>query len=323
LLRSLLHAAPVLGIAAPEYASVLFVLFAAAASGPALFRVARGEPRRRTGTVLLAVGAVLAVAGLISVIPPLRPGLERAARAGIAALRARGHLRLSPDVYAARLSGYLAAARFTAFRRIVLPGVCWTIAAIGLRSRARRTPLLACAVIGELLAFGVGYLPSVRAHEFPADPPSIADLRRIDPGNDFLLIGTSDDYPANLATSAGRRDLRSYDNLTSRATVAALAPCGYEENGYSFSAALSAEQAACLAARGVRWVVTRIPAGARRVGGDASPGVGVYELAGARRPPPANSGSPSGVHLGAMISGTAALAAVGLALRARRDDEGA
>ena len=128
----LAHAVPLFGLAAPEYASAVFVLFAAAASGPAFVAVASGTRRLRAAAVLLAAGGGLALVGIAFCLPPLQPSIEHAARRGIELLKARGHLRLDSAVYAARLSGYLAAARWTAFRRVALPGFCWTLAGIAL-----------------------------------------------------------------------------------------------------------------------------------------------------------------------------------------------
>jgi hypothetical protein len=315
---SLFHAVPLLGLAAPEYASAVFVLFAAAASGPALEIVAEGPPRRRAALLLLVAGAALAVAGIALSWPPLRPAIERAAWRGIELLRARGHLRLAPAVYASRLAGYLVAARWTALRRLALPGCGWLLAGAALRKRSGRGPLLALAAGGELFAFGAGYLPSVRAAEIPGDPPAVTALRRLDPRGEFRMIATGDDYPANLATLAGIRDFRAYDVLISRADLSALAACGYDAATSSFPPSLSGPQQACLAASGVRWVISRDPAGARRVGGDAFPGVGLYELPDARTPAPARGGPPRGFRAGAAISVGALLAGIVLVERARR-----
>jgi hypothetical protein len=248
----------------------------------------------------------------------LHPVIERAARHGIELLRARGRLRLDPAVYASRLSGYLAAARWTALLRFVIPGCCWLLAAFALRKRSGRGPWLALAAGGELFAFGAGYLPSVRTAGIPADPPAVTDLRRLDPRGEYRMIATGDDYPANLATLAGIRDLRAYDVLISRAEVSALEACGYDAATSSFPPLLTGAQQACLAASGVRWIISRDPAGDRRVGGDAFPGVGLYELSGARKPPPARDGPPRGFRAGAAISGGAFLAGIILVDRARR-----
>jgi hypothetical protein len=308
----LAHAVPLFGLAAPEYGSAVFVLFAAAASGPSLVAVARGPRRPRAAALLLAAGGGLTLAGIAFCSPPLQPLIERGARRGIELLKARGHLRLDSAVYAARLSGYLAAARWTAFRRAALPGFCWALAGIALLKRSGRGPLLALAAGGELFAFGAGYLPSVRTSEIPADPPSIAALRDVDPRGEYRMIATGDDYPANLATLAGVRDFRSYDVLVSRAEVANEVRCGYDEPLSSFPASLSGPQLACLAGSGVRWVVSRQPAGDRRVGGDPYPGVGLYEIPGARRPPPPRDGPPRGFREGVAVSAAALLAGIAL-----------
>jgi hypothetical protein len=143
-------------------------------------------------------------------------------------------------------------------------------------------------------------------------------LRRLDPRGEYRMIATSDDYPANLATLAGIRDLRAYDVLISRADVSALAACGYDAATSSFPPSLTGPQQACLAASGVRWVISRDPAGNRRVGGNAFPGVGLYELSDARKPPPARDGPPRGFCAGAVISAGALLAGIVLVDRARR-----
>jgi len=193
---------------------------------------------------------------------------------------------------------------------VALPGVCWALAGIALFKRSGRGPLLALAAGGELFAFGAGYLPSIRISEIPADPPSIAALRRLDPRGEYRMIATGDDYPANLATLAGVRDFRSYDVLISRADVSGLARCGYEASTSSFPASLSDAQRMCLADSGVRWVVSRQPAGDLRVGGDPAPGVGLYEIPGARRPPPPRDGPPRGFRHGAVVSMAALLAGI-------------
>lgn len=316
-LGGLFHALPLLGLAAPEYASAVFVLFAAAASGPAFVAVAGGPPRRKAAVALLVAGGALAVGGIAFSSPFSRPFVERAAARGIELLRAHGHLRLDPAVYAARLSGYLAAARWTALRRGALPGLCWMVGGLALARRSARGPLLALAAGGELLAFGAGYLPSIRTAEIPGDPPAVAALHRVDPGAAYRMIATGDDYPANLATLSGVRDFRSYDVLISRADAAALVRCGYDESLASFPAVLSGPQQVCLADSGVRWVVSRRPVGDRRVGGDAFPGVGLYELPGARRPPPPRDGPPRGLREGAALSAAALAAGIALTLRAR------
>jgi len=309
---------PLLGLAAPEYASADFVLFAAVASGPAVEIVAEGPPRRRAALPLLVAGAALVLAGIAFSWPPLHPAVERAARRGIELLRARGHLRLDPAVYATRLSGYLAAARWTALRRLALPGCCWLLAGVALRKRSGRGPWLALAAGAELFAFGAGYLPSVGTAEIPGDPPAVTALRRLDPRGEYRMIATGDDYPANLATLAGVRDFRTYDILISREDLSALAACGYDAATSSFPSSISGPQQACLAASGVRWVISREPAGARRVRGEPFPGVGLYELPDARTPAPARGGPPRGFQAGAAISVGALLAGIVLVDRARR-----
>jgi hypothetical protein len=281
-----------------------------------LVSIAEGPPRRRAA--ILLPGRAVPWRSRQSRSPrPLRPSIEQAARRGIELLRARGHLHLDPAVYAARFSGYLADARWTAWRRAGLPGLCWLLAGVALLKRSGRGSLLALAAGGELLAFGAGYLPSVRTAEIPGDPPAVTALRRLDPLGEYRMIATADDYPANLATLAGVRDFRSYDVLISRAEVSVLAPCGYDATRASFPPSLSGPQQSCLAGAGVRWVVSREAVGDRRVGGDPFPGVGLYEFPDALRPPPPREERPRGLLEGASISAGALVAGIILVLRAR------
>ena len=313
------HALPVAGLAAPEYASAVFVLFAAAASGPAIFLVAAGPPRRRAAAALIAAGAVLVLAGIVPAVPALRPAIARVAERGVELLRARGHLRADAATYASRLTGYLAAIRWTALRRALAPGCCWALAGAALAvGGRRRLPLLVGAALGELLAFGLGYVPAIRSAAVPGDPPTIVAIRRLDPNGAFFMAAAGDEYPADLATAAAVRDARSYDVLASCADVAALAPCGLDPASAAFPAVLDPGRYRCLGRTGVRWWIARNAPGLPRVGGDPAPGVGLYEIPGAVAPPPPRGGPPEGWRAGLALSAAGFALAAALTLAARR-----
>ena len=124
------------------------------------------------------------------------------------------------------------------------------------------------------------------------------------------MIATGDDYPANLASLAGVRDFRSYDVLASRSDVSHRVRCGYDEPLASFPASLTVMFDRLYFSAGVRWVVSRPPAGDRRVGGDPYPGVGLYEIPGARRPPPPREGPPRGFREGLALTAAALLGGI-------------
>ena len=239
-----------------DYFAAAFVLFAALAAGPALLEVAR-TPRRAIAIVLIACGVVLLIAGALPALDP--PLLMRAAQSGIGHLHRIGLLHQPDAVYQQRLAGYLAAAKWTAFRRIALPGICWIAFAIGLLLAKRR--LIAAAAVAELIAFGFGYLPSIRVDAIAPEPPFV---RQIDAR--WFVDAPDDVFPANLATLYGVRDVRSYDVLTSESETRRLATTPLPQLG-------------------VRWWIT-------------GPPPRVQELANATLPPPASNAPPEGFGIG-------------------------
>src|SRR5262249_37235695 len=127
-LAAIWAATPVIRWVAPEYAAVPLCLFASLAAGPALEALASGPDRPRLGAALLALGVVLAAAGLAPATGAGRRGLASAGDAAVRVLRTRGHLRQAPEVYAERMGRYIAAARFTALRRAAIPGLLFAAA---------------------------------------------------------------------------------------------------------------------------------------------------------------------------------------------------
>jgi hypothetical protein len=318
LLRLIVRVVPI----ALEYFTVVFVLFAAAAAGPALGALTAA---RRSGRALIIAGALLAAAGLLVALPPARPLLARAADAGIARLRARGVLHKPAAVYAERLNGYLDGAAATAARRALLPGLCWLVAGFALAagttgggacrpmgeagsaavggqapppvlSRRRRT-VVAAAAAGELLAFGLGFNPTVRRSEIPGTPPPVRQLQARDPQHFYYAASNYEVFPANLGTLHGVRDVVSYDVLQPHARVEALARAGYDRVTHSFPVSPDLGQRQALARLGVRWLIT--PAG-------------IEEIANAAPPPPPNNDPPEGLWLGVLVSAIGAISAAAL-----------
>ena len=316
-LRSVLRAAPLLSKAAPEYWAFGFVLMAAMAAGPALTSVAASDGGRRAGVGLMVAGAALALAGLAPSLPVLRPVAVRAARRAVERMRSEGLLRQPESVYEARLPRYLSSGRGTAARRLALPGLFWVLGGCGLLARRRRLPILSCALAGELFAFGAGYLPAVPRSSIPADPPALRDLKRLDPGERWMIAADADVYPPNLGTLARVRDIRSYDVLNDRRLMADLRGAGYDELSASFPSTLPPEKLQALARLGVRYFLTRrrIPGG-RLAGGGAPPEVGVYELGmtGPAPPMPTNS-RPDGLLAGLLVTAFPALAGLVVCFR--------
>ncbi len=311
--------APGLRLFAPEYAVLLFVLFAALAAGPALeawsaLSPSRGPRARLAAIALLAAGTVLAAAGTAPLTPPGEAALERAARSGVARLRESGHLKASPETYEARLQGYADRAGTTAWRRLALPGLCWMLAGAALLLRRRAVWPLAGAAIAELAAFGYGYLPSVPLSRIPPEPEAVAYLRPRPAAENAVIAAAFDSYHPDLPTIAGIRDIRAHSLLESRLAIARLAACGYEPRFLVFPDVLTEANAACLARLGVRYFLSRHDqAAAPRVAGGPPPAVGVYALTSPVAPaPPAelDDGPPRGFTAGLVLSLLAAGAAV-------------
>lgn len=257
-----LRVIPIRQPVAVEYATVAFVMFAAAAAGPALAGVLRA---RRLGIALIAGGALL-----FSIVF-MRPLLPRLAHAGIAQLRARGVLHKPAEVYESRLAGYVETGSMTALRRVALPGACWIAAGIALMTGRRR--LLAGAAIAELLLFGLGFNPAAEPH---LDSP----LHGVT--SDYFIASNVETFPANLATLYHLRDVASYDVLQSHQRVEALAAAGYDRALHSFHAPNPQ-----LAPLGVRWFI-----GER----------GVVEIANVVKPPPAKNVPPEWLLAGVVVS---------------------
>jgi len=249
---SLLRHAPLVRLVALEYGVVLFVLFGAMAAGPAI-AIVTARRRKKIGALLVVAGLVALLAGVIPALPAARPMLTRNARAGIAMMRARGHLQQSVEVYEERLAYYLAAAGTTTIKRLALPGALWLLAGIALLAPLKRRELLFSAVaVAELVAFGAGFNPAVKMTKFAPPPPALASIDRR-----FFIASNLEVFPANLGTMYGLRDVVSYDVLMSRQRVEQLKAAGYNPVTHSFNPILTAQESRALAAHGVRYFITR------------------------------------------------------------------
>jgi hypothetical protein len=270
-----------------EYFQVAFVLLASAAAGPALLRVAQDARRPRLGGALIVAAAALLVAGVLPSVAPRQ--LESAARAVVLRLQVRGYLRLSATVYEQRLSHYIDGAQTTALRRLALPAFCWLIAgsALTMAASRRRETLLAIAAAGELLAFGVGFNPSIRIDEIAREPRAIAEIRRRDPGQRWLTASSNDVFPPNLGTTFGVRQSHAYDILTSETDTRKLMAAGYEPDRWALPPDPSPAQMFALAELGVRFYVTP---------------QGLTELPNPRLPPAPRNDPPRGLFAGALVS---------------------
>lgn len=298
---------PVLRVLTLEYGVALFVLFGSIAAGPAMWVLASRQ-RRKIGTAVAIAGLLAFVSGLVPLVSPST--VSRAARSGIEALRERGHLRQSAEVYEQRLGYYLSAAGLTTFRRLALPGACWLLAGVALALPLRRRgALVTVAAAGELFAFGVGFNPAVSMTAVPREPDVIREIRLRDPQRQFLLAEHFEVFPANLSTLYGVRDAISYDALNTKQRVEELLPRGYDPLLHTFNPILAPQEVERLGSLGVRWVLSRGDvAGAVRVAGPPPPAVGVYEVPDARPVPMPANAPPPGLLVGTVISLVALLA---------------
>ncbi len=312
ILAATLHRVPLLGLAVPEWWGAVAVMFLAVAVGPAIAIL--GSVRRpRTALAFAAAGAILVAAGTAPALKTFEPVLRRAAQHRVAALQASGLLKLPSSVYDERMNGYLTRARWTAIRRVAFPGIAFIVFAGGLTARRRRREILAAAVLGELLAFGLGYAPAIPRSAVPATPEAIAFLQGSPLHTTSFVAAAPGIYPPNLATRDGLRDIRSYDVLESRAAIERLRACGYSESDNAFPPDPDGDQQACLSRLGVRYYLTRKEvSGAHRVAGGPPPLVGVYELSGAATVPFPADVAPAGLKTGAVLSGVGLL--LGLAM---------
>jgi hypothetical protein len=314
-LEQILACVPLLSLGARQYWAVVFVLFASAAAGPALYDATPiGSPR--WARAFLFAGLLLLAAGLLPSLPPARAPLFAAGERAVESLRGRGKLPHSAETYRARLDQYLRDGRWTAFHRLAFPGACWALAGWALADAARRRRFLVAAILGEIAAFGVGYLPAVGFHGLSEPAPAIRDVKRLDPDGRSMIASSGGAYPANLATLDGVHDIVSFDVLESSRRIERLKPCGFDEASTAFRQDSSAP---CLAGLGVRFFLSREPpAGTVRVGGGAPPAVGVYEIPGARAIPPPSNAPPRGLAAGALVSAAALVGAAFLTAGGRR-----
>ncbi|HEY3054391.1 MAG TPA: hypothetical protein VGK31_00520 [Thermoanaerobaculia bacterium] len=282
----MLRVIPIVKWLALEYYGAAFVLFASLAAGPAIEQLS--QSRRFT---VAALGVVLLVAGILPAAAPQT--LDRAARRGVARLRASGFLQQSAEVYEQRLSGYLASAKWTAVRRVALPGLCWMI--FGL---ARRRALLAGAIVAELLALGLGYNPSIAVSEVAREPDVVRHIH-----GPWLIASSNAVFPPNMATLSAIRDVRAYDILTSEEYTRSLLPAGYDALHWDLPLVPSPEQMRVLGRLGVRYYI--VPDG-------------VIEIpAPSGRGPLANT-PPDGIVIGCVVSLLGAALLVTLQINAAR-----
>jgi hypothetical protein len=157
-----------------------------------------GDPSPSSRLWMTLAGAIVAIGGIVLALPTARPWLTDLARHGIAMLQHRGYLHLPPQIYEARLAGYLAGFAAVALRRIAIPGLCVAMLGFG-----RRAGVVAAIVI-EMVAFAYGYNPAVRG-----DIPQI----NLPHDNRFLITSEFEIFPPNLATLQQVRDARRYDVL--------------------------------------------------------------------------------------------------------------
>lgn len=309
---------PLLSLIAAPYWVAVFVLWASVAAGPAVETLSHGAPRRLAGSVLVAAGLLLVGAGVLPSAPASRDLLLSGGRRGVEILRRGGFLKHPREVYEARMGDYLVRGRWMAVRRLALPGAFWVLGGAALRSRRRRGRLLGVAMVGELVAFGVGYLPGVPLSRVPQAPEVVRVVQRLDPCRRWKIAAAADIYPPDLATLHQIRDVRSHDVLQTEEWSRRMHEYGYDEFDRAFPPSLRPEQAESLAAEGVRFFFSREPsAGTRLVGGAPPPGVGVYEIAGAVPSTlPANR-RPPGLPLGAALSLLALVSSGVLVRRAR------
>ena len=206
-------------------------------------------------------------------------------------LQKRQYLRLPAPVYEARLAGYLAGLQVVALRRIALPAACVLVAAL-----AKRTWIIAVAIVIEMIAFSYGFNPVIDRSAIAPIPPAIEEVLRRDPQRQYFIAAAPDIYPPNMGTIDGVRDVRSYDVLQTRSRIAMLKSAGYDVDARAFAAPPHLP--------GVRWFIA---------------GDGLHELAGAAPQPWPRNEPPAGFFPGAAISIVALIAAAITIVRTRHD----
>lgn len=315
-LRDLVRHVPLFTLAANERFTLLFAFFASLAAGPAVTIVVAGSRRRALGLLVVIGGSLLLAAGLTPVLPPAKETMKSVARRGIAQLQARGHFAQAPEVYEARLEGYLQTSKRMTVRRFAIPGLFLILGGVGLfmtRTETRRI-LLHVSIAGELLSFGLCFHPIVRLDEVARTPLAIRDLQRLDPAREWRVITTLEILPPNLGSIYRVPDLRAYDLLESASSTRRLQATGFD---MASGALTRPDSVSMLAASGVRFILSREPVSdLSRVGGLESPGVGVYEIKGAAQRPAPRNAAPDGIVPGACVSLLAAFAAGALLVRA-------
>jgi hypothetical protein len=313
LIDDALRALPLFDVAANERFPLVFVFFASAALPSALMVIVAENRRKRFGIALAVVSIALALAAAAPAVPAGRDLLVRGARSGMTRMQERGFLRKPPSYYEERLQHYLEGLRVVAVRRVAVPMLLIGVAGIALASSRRRSAVIGAAIAAEMIVFAWGYAPAVHRDDAAKMPASIAAIRRLDPSNEYLIAASTGVYDANLGTFHRVRDIRSYDVLQEHPRITRLAAMGYDRDSRGFPLELSLDSVRGLAAGGVRFFLSRSePPSSARVGGSASPGVGVYELPGAVPTPRPSNSPPAGLLLGALISAAAVAGSVAL-----------
>jgi hypothetical protein len=296
IVRDVLRMLPVAGWMPLDYWIVPFVIFGSLAAGPALCTVIDDGPSYRLAAIAIVIGVVLIGLGSL---PAIAPGaLERVIERGINELRDRGALTQQAAVYASRIPRYVSAAKWTAIRRAMLPGMCWALFGVGLSLDAKRLRRLFCvsAALAELCVFGYGYAPVIDRTDVPLAPPSVTKIATLDPLHEWFVAARDDAFPANLGTIYRVRDLTAYDVLDSETKTRQLTSAGYDAFFHGFRSQPTPEQLRVLATMGVRfWIDTD-----------------VTELPGAVKPPPARNDVPDGFGVGliATLAGAILLCAI-------------
>jgi hypothetical protein len=301
-LAAALHRVPLIGLAVPEWWGAVAAMFLAVSVGPAVGSLAASR-RPRLALAFGAAGLLLVAAGSMPSLKVAEPAIRHAVERRVQALQESGYLKLSPRIYEERMSGYITRVRWSALRRVALPGFAFLLFALGLSARRWRKAILAASVLAELVAFGLGLNPAIPLSTAPATPDTIAFLAKSPFRRTSFIAAAPDVYPPNLATRDGLRDIRSYDALESRSEVGRLRECGFLAGENAFPSRPTVPQMQCLSRLGVRYYLTRedVP-DAARVAGGPPPNVAVYEFKQAASVPFPRDDPPPGLTAGAVLS---------------------
>ena len=317
-LATALHRVPLIGLAVPEWWGAVAAMFLAVSVGPAVGSLAASR-HPRLGVAFGSAGLLLVAAGSVPSLKLAEPMVRHAVERRVQALKESGYLKLPPRIYEERMTGYIARVRWTALRRVALPGLGFLLFALGLLARRRRGTILAASVLAELLAFGLGLNPAIPLSAAPATPETIAFLTKSPFRETSFIAAAPGVYPPNLATRDGLRDIRSYDALESQSEIARLRECGFSEGENAFLDSPTATQVQCLSRLGVRYFLTRENvSGVPQVAGGPPPKVAVYEFKQAASVPFPRDDPPPGLTVGGVLSVFGLALGIGMSVIARR-----